>query len=111
MKILIDMNLSPLWVRFLADAGFDSVHWSSIGPSAAPDTQIMDYASANGLVCAPRRASRHVDALRRNSFSPPAPPPRSRCPAAPRTVASLSCAKHRADSGDFAPFPNIDTAA
>ena len=50
MKILIDMNLSPLWVQFLVDSGFDSVHWSSIGPSAAPDTQIMDYASANGLV-------------------------------------------------------------
>jgi predicted nuclease of predicted toxin-antitoxin system len=50
MKLLIDMNLSPVWVRFLADSGFDSVHWSSIGPSAAPDTQIMDYASANGLV-------------------------------------------------------------
>jgi predicted nuclease of predicted toxin-antitoxin system len=50
MKILIDMNLSPLWVEFLAGSGFDSIHWSSIGPSAAPDTQIMDYASANGLV-------------------------------------------------------------
>ena len=50
MKILIDMNLSPLWVQFLADSGFDSVHWSSIGPSAAPDIQIMDYASANGMV-------------------------------------------------------------
>jgi predicted nuclease of predicted toxin-antitoxin system len=50
MKLLIDMNLSPLWVWFLADAGFDSVHWSSIGQPSAPDTQIMDYASANGLV-------------------------------------------------------------
>jgi predicted nuclease of predicted toxin-antitoxin system len=50
MKILIDMNLSPLWVQFLADSGFDSIHWSNIGPSAAPDTQIMDYASANAMV-------------------------------------------------------------
>jgi uncharacterized protein (DUF433 family) len=31
MKLLIDMNLSPLWVRFPAEKGFDSVHWSSLG--------------------------------------------------------------------------------
>jgi predicted nuclease of predicted toxin-antitoxin system len=31
MKLLIDMNLSPLWVQFLADSGFDSIHWSDIG--------------------------------------------------------------------------------
>jgi predicted nuclease of predicted toxin-antitoxin system len=50
MRLLTDMNLSPLWVQFLADSGFDSMHWSSIGAPSAPDTQIMDYASANGLV-------------------------------------------------------------
>jgi predicted nuclease of predicted toxin-antitoxin system len=50
MKLLIDMNLSPLWVEFLAASGVDSIHWSDVGRSAAPDTQIMDYASANGLV-------------------------------------------------------------
>ncbi|MGA2270586.1 MAG: DUF5615 family PIN-like protein [Bryobacteraceae bacterium] len=50
MKLLIDMNLSPLWVQFLADSGFDSIHWSNIGQPSAPDTEIMDYASAYGLV-------------------------------------------------------------
>ena len=50
MKLLIDMNLSPLWVQFLADSGFDSIHWSNVGQPSAPDTQIMDYASANGLI-------------------------------------------------------------
>jgi len=50
MKILIDMNLSPLWVQFLAESGFESLHWSSIGAPSAPDSQIMDYACANGLV-------------------------------------------------------------
>ena len=50
MKLLIDMNLSPLWVGFLAGAGFESIHWSAIGQAAAPDHQIMDYASANGFV-------------------------------------------------------------
>jgi predicted nuclease of predicted toxin-antitoxin system len=50
MKLLIDMNLSPLWVQFLADSGFDSIHWSSIGQPSASDTEIMDHASAYGLV-------------------------------------------------------------
>ena len=50
MKLLIDMNLSPLWVQFLADSGFESIHWSKIGEPSAPDNQIMAYASANELV-------------------------------------------------------------
>ena len=50
MKLLIDMNLSPLWVGFLSDSGFESVHWSSVGAPSAPDTQIMEYAAANGFV-------------------------------------------------------------
>ena len=49
MKLLIDMNLSPLWVDFFARSGFDSVHWSQIGKASAADSEIMDYASANGL--------------------------------------------------------------
>lgn len=50
MRILIGMNLSPLWVRFFAEAGFESLHWSSIGEPSAPDTQIMDYAIANKMI-------------------------------------------------------------
>ena len=50
MKLLIDMNLSPLWVSFRAESGFESIHWSRIGEPSAPDAQIMDYASANGLI-------------------------------------------------------------
>ena len=50
MKLLIDMNLSPAWVQFLANAGFESQHWSEIGNAYAPDTEIFDYAGANGLV-------------------------------------------------------------
>jgi predicted nuclease of predicted toxin-antitoxin system len=37
MKILIDMNLSPLWVDALTEAGIESVHWSTIGDPAAID--------------------------------------------------------------------------
>ena len=44
------MNLSPLWVGFLAASGFESIHWSQIGDPAAPDSVIMDHAAANGFV-------------------------------------------------------------
>jgi predicted nuclease of predicted toxin-antitoxin system len=47
VKLLIDMNLSPLWVPFLSDAGFASVHWSSVGAHSAPDIEIIEYASEN----------------------------------------------------------------
>lgn len=47
VKILVDMNLSPLWVGFLADRGYESVHWSEIGKPSAPDHLILDYATAH----------------------------------------------------------------
>lgn len=49
MKILIDMNLSPLWTQVLKEAGIDSVHWSELGHAATPDPAIMDFAAANDL--------------------------------------------------------------
>ena len=50
MKLLIDMNLSPLWVEGLTAEGFDAVHWSTIGKAPATDTEIMEYAAQRGLV-------------------------------------------------------------
>jgi predicted nuclease of predicted toxin-antitoxin system len=50
MKLLIDMNLSPLWIEFFAASGFESTHWSKVGVPAAPDCVIMDYAAAHGFV-------------------------------------------------------------
>jgi len=44
MKILIDMNLSPSWVDYLIGNGIETVHWSSIGASDAPDEEIIKYA-------------------------------------------------------------------
>ena len=38
------MNLSPDWVPALQGAGFDTVHWSSIGNPRAVDAVIMEYA-------------------------------------------------------------------
>jgi predicted nuclease of predicted toxin-antitoxin system len=50
MKILIDMNLSPIWTQFLVAHGLDAVHWSTIGDTSAPDWKIFDYAASNGFV-------------------------------------------------------------
>jgi predicted nuclease of predicted toxin-antitoxin system len=44
VKILIDMNLSPAWVEFLAGHSIESVHWSAIGDPGAKDPAIMDHA-------------------------------------------------------------------
>ena len=44
MKILIDMNLSPEWVGVLEAAGWQAMHWSSIGKASAPDEEIFEHA-------------------------------------------------------------------
>jgi predicted nuclease of predicted toxin-antitoxin system len=31
MKLLVDMNLPPRWVQFLATKGIEAVHWSAVG--------------------------------------------------------------------------------
>jgi predicted nuclease of predicted toxin-antitoxin system len=50
VKILIDMNLSPAWVPFLTQAGFECVHWSSVGNPRAPDAELMCWARAHDHV-------------------------------------------------------------
>ncbi|MEM1326042.1 MAG: DUF5615 family PIN-like protein [Bacteroidota bacterium] len=51
MKVLlIDMNLSPSWVTFLADHQIESTHWSTIGAANAPDHEIMAYAKRENYI-------------------------------------------------------------
>jgi predicted nuclease of predicted toxin-antitoxin system len=50
MKLLVDMNLSPDWVAVLAQSGWETVHWSSIGNLRAPDSEIMAWARKHGHV-------------------------------------------------------------
>jgi len=58
MKLLVDMNLSPRWVSFLAASQIESVHWSFVGAATAPDSEIMAYARAHGyVVLIPRHRS------------------------------------------------------
>jgi predicted nuclease of predicted toxin-antitoxin system len=51
MRLLFDMNLSPLWVEAVKTHGRHSaLHWSEIGALNALDTQIMDFARSEGCV-------------------------------------------------------------
>jgi predicted nuclease of predicted toxin-antitoxin system len=50
MKLLVDMNLSPQWVDFLQDSGWETKHWSSVGDVTSSDASIMAYAAKNNFV-------------------------------------------------------------
>jgi predicted nuclease of predicted toxin-antitoxin system len=50
MKIVIDMNLTPLWVDVLTKYGWQAVHWSSIGDPRAKDSEIMNWELTNGHI-------------------------------------------------------------
>jgi predicted nuclease of predicted toxin-antitoxin system len=50
MKLLIDMNLSPSWAVFLGQSGWAALHWSSVGPADARDSEIMAYAATHDYV-------------------------------------------------------------
>jgi predicted nuclease of predicted toxin-antitoxin system len=50
MKLLLDMNLSPRWIDFLRDEGWEAVNWSHGGQATARDDEIMAYAVANDAV-------------------------------------------------------------
>lgn len=50
MKLILDMNLSPIWVGVLVKAGISSVHWSTLGAFDASDVTIMSYAREHDYV-------------------------------------------------------------
>ena len=50
MKFVIDMNLSPSWVKVFQDWGWEVVHWSSIGSADAPDHEILVWAKQNQVI-------------------------------------------------------------
>ena len=50
MKVLIDMNLPPRWVNFLADHGISATHWSFEGDMKAPDLEILRWARERNCV-------------------------------------------------------------
>jgi predicted nuclease of predicted toxin-antitoxin system len=48
MKILIDMNLSPVWAEIFASHDIEAVHWSKVGAVNAVDSEIMEFAQVHG---------------------------------------------------------------
>lgn len=50
MKFVVDMNLSPEWVKVLRDAGFDAVHWREVGPRDAPDSVVLSWVKQHGHI-------------------------------------------------------------
>lgn len=50
LKVLIDMNLAPSWVKAFSAEGWQAVHWSSVGDPRAPDAEIMGWAKAQGYL-------------------------------------------------------------
>lgn len=50
MKIVLDMNLSPVWCDFLSQEGWEVVHWSNVGQYNAPDEEIFQWAKDNGFI-------------------------------------------------------------
>ena len=47
MRILVDMNLSPEWVSFLARPGWLIRRWSEVGVPEADDAEIAAWAAQN----------------------------------------------------------------
>ncbi len=50
MKVLIDVNLSPLWVEALRGGGVEAVHWNVIGDPRAKDRELMEWARSHDHV-------------------------------------------------------------
>jgi predicted nuclease of predicted toxin-antitoxin system len=50
LKLLIDVNPSPLWVEAFGAADFEAVHWSTIGDPGAPDVDLMEWARNEGYI-------------------------------------------------------------
>lgn len=50
MRVLVDMNLSPKWAGFLESAGIFARHWSTIGATNAPDSELMRHAATNDYI-------------------------------------------------------------
>lgn len=44
------MNIDPDWVDLLEDAGFETLHWSSVGDGRARDELIAQWARGGGWV-------------------------------------------------------------
>ena len=44
------MNLSPTWVPFFIQHGFEAAHWSTVGHPYAPDSVVLQHAASHDFV-------------------------------------------------------------
>jgi predicted nuclease of predicted toxin-antitoxin system len=44
VKLLVDMNLSPVWASYLVGEGFEAIHWTEVGEPRATDKEILAWA-------------------------------------------------------------------
>ena len=50
MKLLLDMNISPRWVKFLQANNIEAMHWLDCGAPNATGSEIMTYARENDFI-------------------------------------------------------------
>ncbi len=63
MKLLFDQNLSPRLAPLLADLYRGSVHVQTLAMDRASDTELWEYAAANGFVIVSKDADFHQRSL------------------------------------------------
>lgn len=47
MRLIVDMNLSPVWLAVLQAGGHEALHWSTVGDPHAEDREITTWARQN----------------------------------------------------------------
>ena len=57
LRLLVDMNLSPVWVDWLNVRGYTAVHWSSIGSPRASDRTVLAWTLVGHRAAAPLRSA------------------------------------------------------
>lgn len=50
MRLLLDMNLSPILVDELGARGVEAIHWSTVGSANAADAAILDWSAREGVI-------------------------------------------------------------
>ena len=50
MRVVVDVNLAPLWASRLTTLGQDAQHWSQIGSLDASDSQLLTWAAEHAAV-------------------------------------------------------------
>jgi predicted nuclease of predicted toxin-antitoxin system len=50
MKFVVDMNLTPQWVKFFNVLGYDAVHWSNVGRHDVEDDVIIEWARRHDYI-------------------------------------------------------------